>query len=373
MKNAARQAQSLRGILGFVLTAGMWATPGLSMEGMGGMPGMGGTHGGRHNPPQSSSPVSQPISLAGDAVLVVNGGSGTLSVIDVASSQVKATIGLGDAAYPHHINLDPTRSRLVVAVPGMDMSHGHHGGMPGMEGKLLLLDAKTGQVLVSRTVDGMNHNGVFSPDGSEIWTALMNSPGSVLVLDSQTLATKETIAVGNSPAEVTFSKDGNYVFVANGASNTVTVIDPATKAVIKTIAVGEDPVGAWQGSDDLMYVDAETGKNVLAIDAKTLEVVRTYDLDFTPGMAVTSPQGELWVSDGDNGKVTYFMAGMAMKMGDIPTGAGAHAIAFSSDGSKAYVTNQFADTVSVVDVASHTVVQAIAVGHNPNGVVYRAK
>jgi len=39
------------------------------------------------------------------------------------------------------------------------------------------------------------------------------------VLDATTLATKQTITVGDMAAEISFSKDGKYAFVANGMSN----------------------------------------------------------------------------------------------------------------------------------------------------------
>ncbi|MFN5009489.1 MAG: hypothetical protein ACK5EZ_08965 [Bacteroidota bacterium] len=46
-------------------------------------------------------------------------------------------------------------------------------------------------------------------------------------------------------------------------------------------------------------------------------------------------------------------------------------MAFNSDGTKAYVTNQGAGNVSVVDVATHTVSQTISVGSKPNGIAFK--
>lgn len=112
-----------------------------------------------------------------------------------------------------------------------------------------------------------------------------------------TLATKTTIAVGDMPAEVTFSKDGESVFVANGTSNNVTVIDLTSKKVLKTVDVGKDLVGAWTGDDGAMYVDCEEGKVITGIDAKTMTMMRTYNLGYTPGMARTTPDGSsLWIT-----------------------------------------------------------------------------
>jgi YVTN family beta-propeller protein len=318
-----------------------------------------------------SSAAVAPVTV--DAVYVVNGGSHSISVIDAAKGAVIGTIELLHASFPHHVSLSADRSKMLVAVPGMDFSMGHHGGAAGVRGGVMMLDARTGATIAARRLDAMNHNALFSPSGAEIWTSQMTMPGAVLVLDPSSLATKVSIPVGDMPAEVTFSKDGARAFSANGMSNDVTVIDVAGQTPRATIPVGDNPVGAWPGADDVMYVDAEQGRTVTAIDARTLEVVRTYELGFTPGMALTNPSAsELWVTNADAGRVAYYATTSTIKLGEFAVGAGAHGIAFAPDGKTAWITNQMANTVSVVDVSRHVVAGTIVVGDGPNGLVYRA-
>ena len=318
---------------------------------------------------------------------VVNAESNSVSVIDLGKQQVNATIPLGDASmshsgtmamndmiqWPHHIYLSPDGTKLGVGVPGMDLSAGHTGGMTGMKGRVLVVDAKTGATMANQPTPVMNHNAVFSPDGAEIWTSQMDQSGKVLVYNAATMALKNTIAVGREPAEVTMSANGQYAFVANGMSNTVTVIKVADKSVAKTIPVGDDPVGAWPGADGRMYVDNEKGQSISVIDVATLSVVETVKLGFTPGYAAYHPtRKELWVSQAGTGnKVAIFerMNEGWMKMGEVQTGLDAHAIAFTKDGATAFVTNQGAATVSVVDVAKRTKLKDITVGKKPNGIV----
>lgn len=320
-------------------------------------------------------PSSVPISgIDFEALFVVNGGSNTLSVIDVSTNEIAGTIVLKNASFPHHAYLSPDGSRLALAIPGSDLSGGHAGGHAGghrLAGAVLLMETATGKTIAGRTFESPNHNATFSRDGKEIWTSQMSAKGTILVLDAGTLATKQTIEVGDSPAEVTFTRDGRYAFVANGVSNTVSVLDAATKSLVKTIPVGKNPVGAWPGNDTLMYVDNETSQTITAIHGVTLDTVRSYILGFTPGMAATSPKGDLWVTDADNGKVVFFPAGSALKSGDLATGTGPHGIAFSRDGKTAYVSNQTAGTVSVIDVEGKGVKKTIIVGVKPNGMVIR--
>lgn len=318
------------------------------------------------------NPGSDPIApVASEALFVVNGGSNSLSAILVGTNTVVGTIALKNASFPHHLSLSPDRALLALAVPGVDLSGGHAGGGHAMAGMVLTLDATTGETKASRRFDLPNHNAAFSPDGKEIWTTQMATQGKVLVLDAGTLATKQTLDVGDSPAEVTFTVDGKHAFVANGKSNSVSVFDAASKTLVKTILVGTDPVGAWPGHDTLMYVDNESAKTITAIHGVTLDVVRTYILGFTPGMAATAPNGVLWVTDTENGKVVLYPVESAVKSGEIRVGAGAHAIAFSRDGKTAYISNQGAGTVSVIDVEGLAVKITVTVGAKPNGLVIR--
>ena len=320
------------------------------------------------------------------AAYVVNAEGNSLSVIDLAGQQVKETISFVDASmtgmnmgnmimWPHHIYLSPDGSKLGIGVPGMDLSAGHTGGTTGMNGRVLVVNPVTGQTAQNQQTPVMNHNAVFSPDGTEIWTSQMDMTGKVLVYDAGTMALKNTITVGMEPAEVTMSSNGQYAFVANGMSNSVSVIKVSDKSVAKTIAVGQDPVGAWPGTDGKMYVDNEVGQSISVIDVNTLSVVETVKLDFTPGYAAYHPtRNELWVSQAGTGnKVVIFerMNGSWMKMGEVMTGLDAHAIAFTKDGATAYITNQGAATVSVLDVAKRIKTKDIAVGKKPNGIVLK--
>ena len=321
-----------------------------------------------------SLPTSVAITaLTHDALFVVNGGDNSLSVIDTGSDTVVATVRLLNAAWPHHIALSPDRTRLALGMPGIDLSAGHGGhgghGTPS-KGIVMVLDARTGATLRVRTLDAMNHNAAWSPDGSEIWTSSMTASGAVIVLDAATLETKRTISVGSMPAEVTFDVAGRYAFVANGGSATVSVMDRTSKLVVRTIAVGAEPVGAWPGSDSMMYVDNEAGRSITAIDVKTLQVVRTYDLGFTPAVATVGPDGSLWVADADAGRVVIYARGSTTIVGEIAVGAGAHAIVFAPGGVTAYVSNQRAGTVSVIDVPTRSVRRTIRVGTKPNGLVF---
>jgi len=320
-------------------------------------------------------PTTQGIdTITYDALFVVNGGDNSISVIDTESLRVAGTIQIHDAAFPHHVYLSSDGSKMLVAVPGSDLSGGHagHSDMDmSTPGAVLLLDASNGATIKSRRLPVMNHNAIFSPNGLEIWTAQYN--GFALVLDPDTLEQKGSIRVGNGPSEITFSVDGNYAFVANTQSSSVSVVDPNTKAVVNTIAVGNSPVGAWQGSNGIAYVDNEVDGTISAIDTRLLQIVQIYHLGFTPGMVGYGPDGNVWVADSYNAKVAIRSADSDTQIAVAAAGAGAHGVAFNGDRKTAYVSNQDANTVSVIDVASRQTLATIPVGLKPNGMAWRKK
>ncbi len=311
------------------------------------------------------------------AAYVVNGESGTLSIIKLSDNTVSDEIMLMDAnnmiMWPHHIYLNPSKSQLAIGVPGMDLSAGHSGGMMGMKGAVVLLNPTTGIISKNLQLPIMNHNAVYVNNGSEIWTSQMDSLGKVLVYDANTYALKNTINVGEDPAEVTISTDGTKAYVCNGHSNTVSVINPTTKAIISTINVAPNPVGAWPSSIGKMFVDCEDGQTIDVIDVGSNLKVASINLGFMPGYAAyNSSVSELWVTDPMNNKVVWYkdMGGNNwMKHGEFVSGGGAHAIAFS--GTTAYVTNQTANTVSVINATTHTVTKTLDVGKKPNGIIIK--
>ena len=325
---------------------------------------------------KKSTTIMPNLNINYAAAFVVNGGNNTVQVVDISSNKVTETIGLNGATFPHHIYFNKNKSLMAVAIISQDVSGGHagHGGSGTTGYKVIILDTKTGNEHHILTTTALPHNAIFSPDDKELWVGQGADIGEVLVFSTTDFTQKNSIKVGKTPSEVTFSADGSLVFVANTGDATVSVIDPATKTVKTTIPVGAAPVGAWAASNGKMYCDNETSQTVSEIDVATQKVSETIALGYKPGyVAYNAFSKELWVSDATNGKVIYYkvISGKWAKQGDITTGADAHAITFTNDDKTAYVTNQGANTVSVIMVSDHKVTTTITVGSKPNGIVLK--
>ena len=339
-----------------------------------------------------------------DAAYVVNGQSNTISIINLSSNTVDKTISLpmlqsssvtgmmGSGMvnmWPHQISLSPDKSKMVISFPGSDFNGGSgmmlstftSGSMMGnlsaslqTQGKILILDAVTGATIKELTLDGIAFNAAYSPDGKELWTAVMLPVGKVKVFDAANYALLNTITVGQMPAEVSFSDDGKKVFVANGMSNNVTVVDAITKQVLETTTAGNYPVGAWPGMGGMMYVDNEKDQTINMMNSTTGMMTGTVQLGFTPGMAAANTMmNQMWVTDPSGNKVhvwTNTNTGYVVS-GTVTVGNGASSIAFNKEGTTCYVTNETDETVSVINVVTMKEMMKINVGKKPNYIVLR--
>jgi YVTN family beta-propeller protein len=310
------------------------------------------------------------------AAYVVNGGSNNLSVIKLSDNTVTETISLNGATFPHHIYINPAKTKLAVAITSKDLSagHGDHGGSTvGL--KVQIIDALTGMIDKEILLPRLPHNAIFNNSDSELWIGQMDTIQSqVLVYKTSDWSLQNTIDVGKGLSEITFSNNGSMAFACNTIDGTVTLIDANTKMIQTTLTVGADPVGAWSASNGKMYVDNEMSQTISEISVSDISVTSTINLGFKPGyVAFHTSTGELWVSDASNGQVVYYtmVGGVWTIQGHIVTGADAHAITFNNEGTKAFVTNQGSGSVSLIDVPTHTVSQTITVGSKPNGIIIK--
>lgn len=92
------------------------------------------------------------------------------------------------------------------------------------------------------------------PGGAEVWVAnsgqlapLHVNPAlfnghTVTVINPTTFAITAVISVGLFPEDIAFTSDGNFAFVTNSTSDTVSVIDANTKTVLTTVDLSTIPM-----------------------------------------------------------------------------------------------------------------------------------
>jgi YVTN family beta-propeller protein len=140
------------------------------------------------------------------------------------------------------------------------------------------------------------------------------------------------------------------VYVTTEQSGDLTVINGDTQAVMATAPLGKRPRGIQVSPDGKSLYVALSGSPPAGpgVDPKTLP----------PPDRNADGIGEV---DADTYKLKRI----------IHAGADPEQLAVSADGTRLYVANEDIETLSVVDVATGTVIAAVKVGEEPEGVTIR--
>lgn len=105
--------------------------------------------------------------------------------------------------------------------------------------------------------------------------------GTVSLVDAQSLAEVDRIAVGAAPVQVAFLPDGSRAYVSLRDEDAVAVIDIATLEVIARIPVGDSPIQLHATPDGTKVFVANQGSEaapnneVSVIDVASGSVVAT--------------------------------------------------------------------------------------------------
>ncbi len=182
------------------------------------------------------------------------------------------------------------------------------------------------------------------------------------------------IDVGAVPFGIAVNDATNRVYVANSSSGDVSVIDGATDAVTTTIHVGfaanfiaVDPVL------NKIYVTTDSaGASLAVVDGTTNTLVKTLDMGTTPqGIAVDPVNHVVYVATqinpGPHPLLVPIDATVDTALVDdtVSLPSAGKGVAFNPVNRMVYIAHDGGSTVSVIDPATHTIVQTIGVGSTP--------
>ena len=165
-------------------------------------------------------------------------------------------------------------------------------------------------------------------------------------------------------------RDPTRIYVANEGSNTVSVIDGDTfqpVAEIQSLNYATHDLALTRDGRKLFATNLASGA-VSVIDTTSLQTVASiYTGKRSHVVALTNDGKHAWVANIADGTISIVETIGYRVLGTIPVPQ-AMGITFSQDGQFAYVSSMN-KTVSVVDVATHLVVESIPVGANPHFLV----
>jgi DNA-binding beta-propeller fold protein YncE len=308
------------------------------------------------------------------SVLVINGGENSISIIEPENFQERHRLFIPSPnnTFIHHIGLNSTQTKFALAFPEYDFADGHDGLHDlQVKGYVTIYDRNAETVERTFQVPFANHNAVFSPDNSEVWTGLVSHAGRVMVYNANNGTLIKEITVGADPHEVLFSEDGKYVVTSCMESSFMTVIDPKTKTVLKEIKVDPFPTNVWHGKDaNQIIVENANQKSINFVDLNTLQTTDHIDLDFAPGFSKFAPNGELWIcAKGQNFLSVYKKeSNLWNEKSRILTENDPHQLMFYNGNT--WLVNQKQNTVQIFNTESKEKLGGLNVGQKPNAIVF---
>lgn len=216
---------------------------------------------------------------------------------------------------------------------------------------------------------------------------------SVLNLTNNTLETTITDASFSQPYTVTINKAGTRAYITNSTSTTITIIGIPSNTVLGTITGFDGPSGmVITPSGTRAYVNnygagmplpSGMGNTVNVVDLTTNMIIGpAIVVDQAPAALAITPDGAfVYVAcyvDGNpgTGTINIIRTSDNTVVGPTITGfSGPFDIVITPDGKYAYVTNfgsnnfsPIGTTVSVVSLATNTVIATINVDIQPSGI-----
>jgi DNA-binding beta-propeller fold protein YncE len=107
----------------------------------------------------------------------------------------------------------------------------------------------------------------------------------VVMFDAKTLATIKTIEVQGGPDGILGDPFNGRVYVLSHSAPNATVIDAKDGTVVGTIDLGGAPEQGVSDGKGYLYIDLEDKGSIAVVDAKTMKVTATYDLQARVGRA----------------------------------------------------------------------------------------
>jgi YVTN family beta-propeller protein len=285
----------------------------------------------------------------GGAVLIMNSGAASLSVIDMATRRETRRIPV--LREPHHWALTPDRKELLI------------GDSSGNE--LQVLDPLSFEVLRRMPLSNPYHL-QFSPDGQHFVVAGL-ARNQIDVYEAGTYRLRKRFPIRSMPSHMDFLPDSSVVFMTLQGTGAVVAIDLRTLEILWNMPCGAAPAGVLvhsgrvltgnMGSDDVTVMDAATGR--------TLRRIRTgkgaHTLFFSPD------RREIWVTNRlDRQSVVVLDAATLEQLRHYRLPGGPDDLEFAPDGT-VWFTMRFAHKVAVLDPASGEFT-TIDVGRSPHGI-----
>lgn len=273
---------------------------------------------------------------AAGSLLAVCQGAAQVDILDTATGTLTASIPVAKAP----AGLAVSRDGAFAFITHPDL------------GLLTRLDLQERRVQETAHIGGQPFGIAMAPDGTLYvgdW-----SGDRILRLDGRTLAVTGAVAVGRAPAHLALDREGRTLYSADRESDVVSVIALPAFTRIAQIAVGRAPY-ALDASDPAFVAVADVRSGAVSLIAKADHAVtRIGGLKMPYGVA-PAPGGRLLAVDQQTGTLDVIDLAMGRIVQRVRLGGSPESVVTDSAAGRAYVTEWFANRVTILDLADYAI------------------
>lgn len=309
---------------------------------------------------QAPTTVSAEPSRSGSgSVWVADEGADGLTVLDAATNAVVTTVtGVKE---PHNVQVGRDGASVYAVSGGTN--------------QVVAIDAATYTLKAVASTGSAPAHVIDAPNGKVYVTNAED--GTVSVYQSPGLTPVARIDLGGMPHGLRPAAGGSVIVVANTTADRLDLIDPNTDRLIGAVPVGTGPLQVAVTADGrYAYAGVTEPPAVVKADLVSRTVVGSAPVPTAPVQLYMTPDEETMLSANQGtsekpGNTMSVIDTAAMTIRDtVGTGSGPHGVVIDTSGTRAWVSNIFDDSVSVIDLGSRSALATIAVGKEPNGVSY---
>ncbi len=315
-----------------------------------------------------AAPASTPFK--GVHIYVANSGGDTLSIIDPEANRVVGEIKV--SGQPHGIAASPDGKRFYVSSEGQDV--------------LDVVDRATSGMLRRIPLGKRPNNLAITPDGKRVYICIRNESW-VDVVDTAALEKVRSIPVGRNPHNVYCTPDGKWMIATSMGDRKLTAINIRTEqpefeipldGIPRPLAIEPGPGPSArrlfvQLSDlhGFVVVDFEARKTTgrVLLPEAPADAAPLIPHTLSHGIAIAPDHKTLWVTSMLNNSVSVYSLPALKLLGSIPVGNSPDWLTFTPDGSRCYVSNAGAESVSAIDTAARREIARIPVGRVPKRLI----
>lgn len=289
--------------------------------------------------------------------------------------------------------IDPETNLVVGVISDIEIPHGVVGAPDGSQiyitnevmHSLDIVDARTLRVKRRIPLSGRPNNLGVTSDGSKVYVAIMEMPGSVDIIDVASMTNVKTVSTNGAIHNVYVTPDSRYAVAGSVHTSFISVIDTRTDELvwdlemssgIRPMTFDTNPDGSTKnifvqlsGFHGFAVVDFDSRKEIARVEHPAVpgEEAHLDGLQGAPahGLAV-SPDGKtLWSTSKVYSHVYIHSLPDLKEIGRVFVGQHPEWITFTPDGKRAYIGAAGDNVTYAVDAINMKAIAKIPVGQVP--------